>query len=255
MALFSDGPLSTIDDLVQQDSYLLSVATTEGIDVSNKLQLAWIELQIELTAIFGREASIYAPVLGEAPLDTNHLAVTPALKSWHSFKSLELMYRDAYFSQSNDRYKGKWTEFQNLANSGRGRFIDLGAGLVVDPLPQPGMAVTSFVASAQAGGTVYFTITFVNAEGEESTPAVVTQTAVPDGNQLVVGAPAWPSNATGWNIYGGIAPQSVTLQNTTPLVLGGTWQYALPGTTTGQVAGTGQAANVTRDLPRRIMRG
>ena len=255
MALFSDGPPSVIDDLVQQDSYLLTVASTEGIDVTTKLQLASNELGIELTAIFGREASIYAPVLGQAPLDTDHLAVTPALKAWHSFKSLELVYRDAYFNQLNDRYRQKWTEFQNLASWTKSKFIDIGAGLVIDPLPMPAAPVTSCVPSALTGGTVYFSVCFVNAESEESTPSTVTQMVVPDGNVLVISAPAGPSNVTGWNLYAGTSPTGMYLQNAAFLDMAAPFTFSLPGVQSGAVPGTGQQPNVTRDLPRRIMRG
>ena len=255
MALFSDGPPSIIEDLTQQDSFLLAVSGVEGIDVTAKLQLAYNEVTIEVNAIFNREASIYSPVLGQAPLDTANLSVTPALKLWHSFKSLELFYRDAYFNQLNDRYKAKWAEYQTLSSYARGRFIDTGAGLVIDPLPQPGAPITSFQPSTQAGGTAYISVTFLNAESQESSPAAVTESDIPDLNVLEISAPTWPSNATGWNVYTGLTPAALTLQNTSPLVLGDSWQLVLPGTQTGQAPGTGQAPDVTRDLPRRIMRG
>jgi hypothetical protein len=255
MALFADGPPSSIDDLNQQDSFLLMTATTEGIDVTTKLQLAYIELQIELTSIFSREASIYAPVLGQAPLDTNHLAVTTPLKLWHSFKSLEAVYRDAYFSQLNDRYKGKWAEYQSLSQWSRGKFIEAGAGLVIDPLPQPSGPIISLQTASQSGGTVYVTISFINAEGGESSPAAMTPCMIPDGNVLTLSSPPWPANATGWNVYGGATPTGVTLQTPTPLTLGASWQFILPGAVNGALAGTGQSPNVVRDLPRRIMRG
>ena len=255
MALFSDGPPSTIDDLVAQDSFLLNVATTEGIDVGSKLQSAFNELGIELLAIFGREASIYAPVLGEAPLDTNHLSVTPALQLWHVFKSLELVYRDAYFNQLNDRYKAKWAEFQKIADWNKSKFIDTGAGLVIDPLPLPAAPVLNYQPSTLSGGTVYLAITFVNAEGEESSPTPPTESVIPDQQQLLVNATSWPTNAVNWNVYAGISPVALYLQNTTALVLGEAWACTLPLSQDGQLVGTGQIPNVTRDLPRRIMRG
>jgi hypothetical protein len=255
MALFSDGPPAALDDLVQQDSFLLTVASTEGIDVTTKIELAYNAIGIELEAIFDREASLYAPVLGQAPLDTAHLAVTAALKQWHTFRSLELVYRDAYFNQLNDRYKAKWGEFQSLACLNRSWFIETGAGLVIDPLDQPGAPTTSFQAASQAGGTVYFTVTFVNAESEQSTPATQTQSVVPDGNVLVIGAPSPPANATGWNIFGGTSPEAMVLQNSALMGLDETWQFVLPGVQSGPAPGTGQSPNVTRDLPRRIMRG
>ena len=255
MALFSDGPPSTVDDLVLQDSFLLNVANTEGIDVTAKLQLAFNEVGIEVVAIFGREASIYAPVLGQAPLDVNHLSVTPALKLWHTFKCLELVYRDAYFNQLNDRYKAKWAEYQNQASWSRSKFIDTGAGLVIDPLPLPDPPATFFQPGTTAGGTVYLSITVTNAEGEESSPTPAAQVVVPDQQQLVVSASTLPSNATGWNVYLGMSPVLLTLQNPSPLILGGSWTVTFPVVMGGQPLGIGQAANVTRDLPRRIMRG
>ena len=255
MALFLDGPPSAIEDLVQQDSFLLAVAGTEGIDVTNKLLLAFGELQVELTVIFGREASIYAPVLGEASLDVAHISVTPPLKLWHTHRSLELFYRDAYFNQLNGRYQGKWAEFQRLAVVARALYVETGAGLVIDPLPQAAPPVVTFEAASQAGGTAYFTVTFVNAEGEESSPATVVESNVPEGNIAVVGTALQPSNAVGWNLYGGTSPSALSLQNSAPLVNGSTWQFIPSAVVGGAPPGTGQSPNVTRDLPRRIMRG
>lgn len=255
MALFADGPPSSTDDLVKYDSYLFSVTNTEGIDVGAKLSLAYDELGIEIEAIFGREASIYAPVLGQAPLDSAHLAVTPALKTWHTFKSLELVYRDAYFNQLNDRYKAKWAEYQNLASWGRSRFIDTGAGLVIDPIPQGIAPSVNLTPSSNPGGTVYLSSTFVNAAGEESLPTSVIQTVIPDNQTATVRPPACPGNAIGWNIYAGLSPATLVLQNQSPLSPASGFELVLPPGESGGLAGTGQSANVTRDLPRRIMRG
>jgi hypothetical protein len=255
MALLSDGPPSAINDLTDQDSYLLTVVAIEGINVTNKISLAYNEVQIELTAILGREASIYAPVLGEASLDIANIAVTPALKLWHTHRSLELIYRDAYFNQLSDRYQGKWAEFQRLALLTRTLFIDTGAGLVIDPLVQPPAPIITFEAASQAGGISYFTVTWVNVEGEESTPAIVVESNVPEGNIAIVQMATPPSNAVGWNLYGGITPASLSLQNSTPITIGTVWQFIAPGSMGGMAPGTGQSPNVTRDLPRRIMRG
>lgn len=255
MSLFSDGPPSTVDDLVVQDSFLLQVASTEGIDVSAKLNAAFDEVGIELLTILGRDGSIYSPVLGQAPLDTQHLSVTPALKLWHTFKSLELVYRDCYFNQLNDRYKAKWAEYQSQANGMKGRFIDTGAGLVIDPLPQPGMPAISFQPFTGNGGTVYICVTLVNTEAEESSPSITVQVVVPNLQQLMVAAGTAPANATGWNLYAGTSPASMTLQSAKPQALASLGALSLPLLQTGKSPGTGQVANVTRDLPRRIMRG
>lgn len=44
MALFTDGVPSTVEDLAAVDSQLLNVAHAEGIDVTQKLTLAQIDL-------------------------------------------------------------------------------------------------------------------------------------------------------------------------------------------------------------------
>jgi hypothetical protein len=255
MALFSDGPFSTIEDLAQHDSSLVSVASTEGIDVTAKLNLAYNEIGVELNAIFAREGSIYAPVLGLTLLDTDHVVVTQALKLWHSFRALELVYRDAYFNQLNDRYKGKWTEFQNLARWSAGKFLDVGVGLVSDPIPIPGPPSTTLQAAAQSGGTIYLTVSFTNQSGQEGLPAVLSQVEIPDQNVLIVSPPSAPANAVGWNLYAGPTPDSLSLQNSQALDLGGTTTISFPGLSGGRPPGAGQTPDITRDLPRRIMRG
>jgi hypothetical protein len=40
MALFTDAPISTLDQLAAQDTAVLDVASNEGIDASAKISLA-----------------------------------------------------------------------------------------------------------------------------------------------------------------------------------------------------------------------
>ena len=54
MALFTDGPVSSIEDLKGQDTQLLDVASVEGIDVTRKLALAQEEIAVELAALLER---------------------------------------------------------------------------------------------------------------------------------------------------------------------------------------------------------
>ena len=50
MALFTDGPISTTDQLVAHDSSVLDVSNREGIDLTAKLALAQEELGVQLGA-------------------------------------------------------------------------------------------------------------------------------------------------------------------------------------------------------------
>src|SRR5579883_2891896 len=107
MALFTDGPPATVEDLVVLDSQLLTVANVEGIDVTQKLELAHQELGLELTAQLKRWGNYEEWLWVSQYPKLNCVVVSPALKLWHSYRSLEMVYRDAYNSQLNDRYAGK----------------------------------------------------------------------------------------------------------------------------------------------------
>src|SRR5689334_1908872 len=111
MALFSDGPASTIEDLHGHDTQLLDVANVEGIDVTRKLTLAQEDLGLELRVLLARlSGSSDVGILGSGP-GIDHVVVTPPLKLWHTYRALELVYRDAFNSQLNDRYAGKRDEY------------------------------------------------------------------------------------------------------------------------------------------------
>ena len=107
MALFTDGEVSSIEDLRGYDTQLLDVANVEGIDVTRKLQLAQEEIATEVTTLLGR---LRLPGWLNAPPDPGRVVVTPPLRLWHSYLALEMVYRDAYHSQLNDRYAAKRDE-------------------------------------------------------------------------------------------------------------------------------------------------
>ena len=119
MALFTDGAIASIEDLRGHDTQLLNVATVEGIDVTRKLALAQEELGVEVAGLLGQ-----AMLSGQlsAPPAIGQVVVTPPLKLWHIFRTLEMFYRDAYNSQLNDRYAGSGT---NTARWRSGRTIRL----------------------------------------------------------------------------------------------------------------------------------
>src|SRR3569832_705274 len=126
MALLTDGPASAIEDLAAQDSQLLNVASAEGIDLTAKLALAQETVGIELEGLL-RECS--GPEL-------RRVVVTPALRLWHAYRTLETVYRDAYFNQLNDRYAGKRDQFRELGMWARERLRQAGVGFTRQPLPR-----------------------------------------------------------------------------------------------------------------------
>src|SRR4051812_36285533 len=126
MALFTDGPASEMEDLAAQDSQLLSVANAEGIDVTSKLRLAHEGIGVELEGLLQEQSS----------LRLANVVVTPALRLWHTYRTLETVYRDAYNNQLNDRYAGKRDQFRELGMWARERLRQSGVGLALRPAPR-----------------------------------------------------------------------------------------------------------------------
>src|SRR5262249_36673787 len=137
MALFTDGPVSGILDLAARDTQLLNVASMEGIDVTQKIALAQDELGLEITAMLNRTNYVDQRFWLAPQPDLGSVVVTPALKMWHSLRSLELVYADAYSNQLNDRYAGKRDQFHEMAVWARDHLVDAGIGMATCPVGQP----------------------------------------------------------------------------------------------------------------------
>ncbi len=254
MALFTDGPASTIEDLAAQDSQILDTASTEGIDLDRKLATAQDELSLEITSLLNRRSPSLDPLWLTAAPDTSHVVVTPPLKLWHAFRSLELTYQAAYFNQLNERYSGKRDAFHEMAVWAREKLIDLGVGIATDPVPRAATPVVQTTAGNLAAGTYYVTMSWVNRESQEggsATPAVASTA----NNTLLVQPQAAPSNAIGWNVYVGVAPESMILQNAAPIAPAANWTQPNQVTTGGRTAGSGQAPSYVFVTARTLERG
>src|ERR1035441_3773596 len=106
MALFTDSGVTGIEDLRGHDSQILNVATVEGIDVTRKLALAHEELCIEVEGLLDQlktPVGIYEVAGLNTPPAVQQVVMTPPLKLWHVFRSLEMVYADAYNSQQIGR--------------------------------------------------------------------------------------------------------------------------------------------------------
>jgi len=254
MALFTDG-ISTIQDLTAQDSSVLATAQTENIDLSQKLTLAQQGLGIELTTLLQRSNTYDWQFWLQPEPQLNNIVVTPPLQLWHVFQTLTLVYRDAYFNQLNDRYKGKRDQYQQLAMWAMDKLMQTGLGIAADPISQAAPPQLTSLPGGQPATTYCASVSWLNAEGEEgqaSNPSVLTVAA---GNALVAQPVNQPANATAWNVYVGLLPTAMALQNTPALALDQVWVQAGPVSTLGQGPGSGQAPDYLRALPRVIQRG
>jgi hypothetical protein len=243
MALFTDGPIATTDDLVGHDSSVLTVASTEGIDLTRKLALAMNELALELTSL--------VPALE----GLNRVAVTPAIQIWHIFRTLELVYRDAYQNQLNDRYAGKRDQFAALGKWALDKVMEGGVGMINNPIPKATPADLTYFPGQQAGATYYVCISWTGGQNEEGAVGEWSAISTPDGNILSARAVNPPSNAAGWNVFVGLAPDSISQQNPSPLPLGQAWLQQSAVSTNGRVPHTGQGADYIRTVARILRRG
>lgn len=239
MALFTDHPAAGIEDLTVLDSQLLSVASTEGIDITQKLALAQQEIRAWLE---------------EVPAPVGCVVVTEPLKLWHSCKALELVYADAYSSQLNDRYGAKREQFRKMARTAREQLMSVGIGIAAHPVPRAESPVLTEAAGSLPDGTYYVAATWVNEAGEEGACSTESSIATVSGTfHAELGQV--PPGAAGWNLYAGGDPGAMTLQNDAPIAPGAAWLQSRPVRTTGRCARDGQTPNYFQAAPRRIRRG
>ncbi len=262
MALFTDAPISTLDQLAAQDTAVLNVASTEGIDATAKLTLAQNELGAELVAATAR--SPFAPtslltwwpgVVLTSSVRLSSIAVTPPLLMWHTFRTLELIYRDAYYNQLNDRYMGKWNAYKDLSKWAAGLLFQTGVGVVADPVPIAQSPELAVVSGTQPAANYFVQVTWRNSSGGEGMPSPVSSASATGQNSVRVTATSPPSNAVGWNVYAGTSVNSITLQNAVPINVGQVWVLPSGGLVSGVAPGTGQPPDYFCPLPRYLQRG
>ncbi len=254
MALLTDGPLSTLEDLTGHDSQLLEIANVEQIDVGRKLALAQEEVEIELTSLLSRSGSeTYVPGVSARP-GTSGVVATSPLKLWHAFRTLELVYRDAFHSQLNDRYAGKRDEFHNMARWAREQLVQIGIGIATNPVARAMTPAIDETTGSLPYGIYYVTLAWVNEAGEEGASAEPAVASV-NGHALRVKAAGPPANAKGWNVFAGDGPETMTLQNGEAIPLTECWTLSGALTTGRRRPGSGQAPNYLRPAPRTIQRG
>ncbi len=254
MSLFTDGPVSNIEDLSPYDSQVVDVASTEGIDLTRKLAAAQDHLAVELSVLLASLKFADQPLWLTPIPNLGNIVVTQPLKLWHIYLSLEMAYRDAYNSELNDRYAGKRDQFHQMAEWAREKVIQSGIGVAARPVAQAAPPQVITMPGALADGTYFVTMAWVDAEGEEGASAVPAAVTI-SGSALQVQPAAAPENATGWNVYIGSEPETMVLQNQSPIGIGGLWQQTAPLATMGPGPGTGQNPTYLKPLPRVIQRG
>jgi hypothetical protein len=254
MALFVDGPASTIDDLTAQDSGLLDVAQTCGINTTTKIALAHEELETDLQLWLDRPRPTVELVFGPV-LRMEQVVVTRPMKRWETMTALAMFYRDAYFSQLVDRYQARWDEYTKLRRDAYEQFLASGLGMVGTPVRKASMPQLGVIAGPQHGGTFYASVAWVNAGGQEGAPSTAASMAVANNNLMTVTALNPPAHAAGFNVYAGTSVTGLVAQNNVPLPLGSSFTYTPDFATQGRAPGNGQVPDYVRPLARTLLRG
>jgi hypothetical protein len=254
MAMLLDGPPATIADLTVRDSDLLDVCETEGIDLTAKLQMVAVDVQVTVDSLLSSMQPCYSWMRERFP-SLRHIAVTAQLKLWYTFATLRSVYQDLYYSRLNDRYQAKMKMFREEETGALDDLRTVGLGVVHDPLPQAVAPTVVMVPSTDAGGTVYLAVTYVNQRGEQGLASLPVEADIPANNSATVSLSSLAENAQGWNLFAGVSPGPLYQQNTQTLGPLATVTVAADTLGTGPMPGVGQHANVLYPIPRRILRG
>ncbi len=244
MALLTDGSPNDTLALQVYESGILDVAAVEKIDLGAKLGLATDEISDDVLNILLDHASMLDPQSAvRRQIGVSDVVVTPQMKRWHAVHTLEIVYRDAFNNQLNDRYRAKWAEYQELSRRARDRAVKFGIGLVNDPIPKAMIPVLSTTAGSAAAATYYVKVSWVSANGQEGAPSHETAISTGDLTWLVVTPVDPPAVAVGFNVYVGTSADSLKLQTPSPAPVG--QSFTLAGAIAdGRAPGTGQSPDV-----------
>ena len=240
----TDGSPNTTEDLRVYESAILDVVHLEAIDLEVKLGLATEEIAEDVLDFLLDHAGADPQAVGRRGRGVSDVVVTRQMKRWHAVHTLEILYRDAFNNQMNDRYQPKFREYRELSRNARERTFHFGVGVAQTLIPQAPPPVMSAVAGLIPQTVYYVRVSWVGASGQEGLPSGVTTYDAPAGSLPVVQMPDPPAVATGFNVYLGLIPDGLAVQNSTPVPVGQTFTLEETGLAAGRGPGDGQSADV-----------
>src|SRR5437879_2014883 len=168
MALLTDGNPNDTDALRVYETSILDVASVEVIDLDAKLGLATEEVSEDVLDILLDHTRASVPQSNiRRMIGVSDVVVTPQLKRWHALHTLEVVYRDAFNNQLNDRYRPKWQEYHELSRNARQHTIRFGIGLALNPIPKAVTPVFVNVPGPGLATTFYVQASWGSAAGQE----------------------------------------------------------------------------------------
>jgi len=240
----TDGSPNTTEDLRVYESAILDVAHLEMIDLEGKLGLATEEIAEDVLDFLLDHTGADPQAAVRRSRGVSDVVVTRQMKRWHAVHTLEILYRDAFNNQLNDRYQPKFREYRELSRNAREHAFHFGVGLALTLIPQAPLPVMSAVAGLIPQATYYARVSWVGASGQEGSPSEVTTYDAPAGSLPAVQMPDAPAVAKAFNVYLGLTPDGLALQNLTPVAVGQSFTLPETGLAAGRAPGDGQSADV-----------
>ena len=252
MALFNDGPISSLEDLRVYETSLLDTASIEGVSLSNKLELAQQELASEVLRFLIQQLE---PTESVTPGKLAQVVATEPLRRWHALRTLTAFFRDVHHNQLNDRYRAKWVAYEAEAKSAARLLWEVGVGLVRNPLGRPTPPDLTTQVSDDEFPQLLFRTSWVTASGEESASSEPLLFVGGMGAQprLTVHNP--PARVTGWHVYAGPTPSELMRQTSTAILPGDAWVMPANILVTGPEPSFGQVPDLYVRLQRLLLRG
>jgi len=259
MALFTDADVVTLDDLLQFETSLVQVASTHGINVDTKINLAVSGISDRVLLWLLRMGASDPQWMRRRVVGLSTVVVTPPVSKWIGFDALSRFYAEAYNVQLNTRFQGKWMEYQQLATEASQMAFDSGVGIVYTPLPKPAMPLVSIQNGSGPAQSMYVQTSWVDIRGDEGALSRVNGSILPDQSSIAVGMTEGllgaPTGAIGWNVYLSTTAADLTKQNDQPLTIGATWQMPSSGLIQGVFPVGGQQPDYQIQLSRLLQRG
>jgi len=247
MSLLVDGGIVTLTELRVYDSSLLEVASIEQVDLTAKLDLVQRQAVEDMKRALERKVGPCFPV--------EQVVATESVRRWWAYRALEMIYRDVYFSQLNDRYGERWRNYEALAQESERALWLGGLGRNYMPLPRPDQPTVTIGAGTIPAGTYFVATSWVNSRGEQSTPSLPVTVCSDAQLGLSITAGAAPAAATGFVVYAGTDAGQLALQSGGPVAVGTAWTKAGGALDNGAAPGDGQGPDEIFIPNNRVKRG
>lgn len=251
MSLFNDGRLTTPEDLRAVESSILDVASTEGIELDKKIQVASREIGSRITEFllnFGDDP--------QRARDLSSVVVTDPVRDWHIAHTLAVIFRDAHSSQLNDRYALKLQQYEQQALEAARRVFDIGIGISNDPVPAAEIPVCGTANGGVLPSADYSVqICWRSALGNTGALSEPFVTHVAAGQLLTVKTGKAPKGVTSWNLYVARNGDIPMQQNSSPIVPDATWVMPVDGLSRGPAPEAGDDRPDLYITRCRIFRG